>query len=240
IGYGVSLDAINRPQLFTGSDIPDVIVDLRMSYGTSAKFPNAAQRLAMMTPIFGRSDGLKPDASSSSTPFYLPRKKFLDACVAFSERSVETGVPMLEGAVRIATDSFRAYFEGLRGKSVEQSAGQIKAISEAVTDILTSSGVARVYSVTPVAKDWPLTSIDPSVNSDGAKLVEAVGGALPIGPDCKFNFAKFILLQQLAQAGEGALPLIFTADTKSEKGLQSLISQGYIWAISLRAFQQAL
>ena len=69
IGYAVSVDFINRPQLFTDSDIPKEVVNLRMSYGTTVHFPNTAQRLAMMMPIFGKFDRLKPDANASSTPY---------------------------------------------------------------------------------------------------------------------------------------------------------------------------
>jgi hypothetical protein len=238
IGYVVSLDFVNRPQLFTGSDIPDEIVDLRMSYGTAADFPNTAQRLTMMMPVFGKSDGLKPEASGASTPFYLARKKFLEACIAFSERAVDTGVQMLEERVRSAIVPFRAYFEGLHGKSVQQSAKQLETIFEAVIDILTSAGVARVYSVLPADDSWPLNSDDPTINSNGAKLVEAVGMVLPVSADYKFNYAKFILLQRVAQEGMRTLPQVLTVDMKDEGDMQSLISNGYSWATSLRDFQQ--
>src|SRR5262245_5369754 len=60
IGYAISVDFITRPQLYLNEDIPDAIVQLRMSYGTDAQFPNTAQRQAMMMPVFGRSDGLMP------------------------------------------------------------------------------------------------------------------------------------------------------------------------------------
>src|ERR1700730_13067921 len=96
IGYAVSVDFVTRPQLYQSDDIPDRIVQLRMSYGTDAQFPNTAQRQAIMMPVFGRSDGLKPDASTASAPFHIARKKFVDACVAFSERAVDSGVAMLE------------------------------------------------------------------------------------------------------------------------------------------------
>src|SRR5215475_1341769 len=77
IGYAVSVDLITRPQLYLSEDIPDTIVDLRMSYGTDPRFPNTAQRQAMMMPVFGRSDGLKPDASTNTAPFYISRKKLV-------------------------------------------------------------------------------------------------------------------------------------------------------------------
>src|SRR5215475_10456017 len=48
IGYAIALDFVNRPQLYLGSDIPNEIVTLRISYGTDPLFPNTVQRQAMM------------------------------------------------------------------------------------------------------------------------------------------------------------------------------------------------
>src|SRR3954471_2351336 len=99
IGYAISTHFITRPQLYLSDDIPDAIVDIRMSWGTDARFPNTAQRLVLMTPIFGRSDGLAPDASTGAAPFHVARKKLVDACIAFSERAVDTGIAMLKDRV---------------------------------------------------------------------------------------------------------------------------------------------
>jgi hypothetical protein len=236
IGYAVSVDFIIRPTLFVSSDIPgDDIVALRMSYGNFEDLPNTAQRLAMMMPILGKSDGLKPDASGTATTFYTGRKRFLDACIAFSERAVDTGVIMLENAVRTATDDFRKSLVGFIGTSARQSAKQIGIIFALVTRILTSAGVATVYGVPPADKDWPLLSNDPN----GAKLVQAAGMVLPVAADYKLSYTKFLLLQRVAQEGMRTLPQVLTVDINNENDLKSLISNGYTWATSLRDFQQA-
>src|SRR5262249_4317599 len=132
IGYAISVDFVTRPQLYLGDDIPDRIVQLRTSYGTDAQFPNTAQRQAIMAPIFGRSAEPKPDASTASAPFHIARKKFLDACVAFSERAVDSGISMLEERVRSAVVPLRAHFQGLAGKSIRLTGNQMKAISDTV------------------------------------------------------------------------------------------------------------
>ena len=233
IGYAVSLDFISRPQLYQSDDIPEAIVGVRMSYGTNADFANAAQRQAMMLPIFGRTDGLKPDASNTASPFHMVRKKLVDACIAFSERSADTGVSMLADRVRSALVPLRAHFDGLRGKSVQLTYQQIRAISDTAIKIQTSPGIARVFSVAPPEKDWPLRSSSPN----GAKLVEAAGAALPISAEVKLGYTKFILLQRVAQEGGSALPLVLTADPSIETDLQALITQVYSWGSSLRDFQ---
>jgi hypothetical protein len=234
IGYAVSVDFITRPQLYLSDDIPDDIVDLRMSYGTAAPFPNTAQRQALMMPIFGRSDGFKPDASTGTAPFHIARKKFVDACIAFSERAVDTGIAMLEERVLSALVPLRAHFEALLGKSMQlTTTKQMNAMSNTVTSILQAPGVAKVFGVSPAEKGWPFDSDD----SDGAKLVENTGAGLPLPQECKLGYTKFILLQRVAREGAQALPLVLT-DISTSDELLPLISRGYSWGSSLRDFQQ--
>jgi hypothetical protein len=232
IAYAVSIDFINRPSSYKG-DIPKEIVNLRMSYGTDANFPNTAQRPVMMMPILGRSDGLKPDVSNAASPFYSARKSFFDACVAVQVRTVDTALSTLEGVARAEILAFRNYLDNLRGTSVEQSAKQITAVSNSAINILTSKGVAAVFGLPPAGQSWPLKSID----SNGANLVDAVGKILPLAPDYKLSFQKFNQLQLAAQAGDRALPLVFTADVTSEEELKNLIEEGYRWWKFLYDFQ---
>jgi hypothetical protein len=235
IGYAVSVDFITRPQLYLSEDIPDPIVDLRMSYGTDPRFPNTAQRQAMMMPVFGRSDGLRPDASTGTAPFHVARKKLVDACIAFSERVVDTGIAMLEERVRSAIVPLRAHFEAFRGKSIQLTTQQMNAISNTVVSILQSPDVAKVFSVSPPESGWPFDSDDPN----GAKLVENAGSVLPLPQECKVGYTKFILLQRVAREGVQALSLVLTTNPSSEEQLLALISKVYTWGTSLRDFQQA-
>lgn len=234
IGYAVSVDFITRPQLYLGDDIPDAIVQLRMSYGTDAQLPNTAQRQVVMMPVFGRSDELRPDASNGTAPFHLARKKLLDAASAFAERAVDTGTAMLEERVRSALTPLRAHFEALRGKSIRLTAQQMNAISDRAISILQAPGVAKVFSISPADSRWPFDSDDPN----GAKLVENAGSVLPLPQDYKLGYTRFILLQRVAREGARSLTLVLTADPNSEKDLLALISQVYTWGTSLRDFQQ--
>lgn len=235
IGYAVSVDFVARPQLYLSDDIPDSIVALRMSYGTDSRFPNTAQRQAMMMPVFGRSDGRIPDASTATEPFHLACKKLFDAFSAFSERVTETGIAMLFERVRSALVPLRAHLEGLEGRSLRLSAQQIQSISNTVTGILKATEIARVFSVSPADDKWPFNSTDPN----GAKLIENVGSKLPLPQECKLDYTRFILLQRVAQEGARTLPLVLTTDLASEQALLTLITHGYTWGTSLRDFQQA-
>jgi hypothetical protein len=244
LAYAVSSDFINRPQLFTGNDIPPEIVDLRMSYGAHRGYPNTQQRAAMLMPIFGRSDGLKPtDASNSVAPFILARRKFFEACIAYSERAVDTGLSMLEERVQSSIIPFRAFFESIDGQSVSLSARQIGDIMDVVTKILRSSGVAKVYGASAIDSedsDWPWVGEDHTINSSGAKLVEAASNVLPVPQDSKMSYIKFILLQRVAQEGSRALSKVGAVHAKEKEAIRELINHGYIWATSLRDFQQTV
>jgi hypothetical protein len=234
IAYAVSGDLVVRPHLYQSDDIPDAIVSLRMSLGTSPELPNAVQRQAMLNPILGRSDGARSDAGANTSSFYQARKKLLDAAVAFSERAVDTGLSMLEDRVRSALVPLRAHFDGLRGKSVRLSAQQIKAQSKVAVDVLTSPGIARVFGVVAAEKGWPFGSTD----ANGAKLVEAAGTTLSLGPDHRMNYTRFILLQRVAVEGGRALATALGPLPDTSKDLQTLVSQLYTWGASLRDFQQ--
>lgn len=241
IGYAISVHFITRPQLYLSDDIPDAIVDLRMAWGTDARFPNTAQRLALMTPIFGRSDGLAPDASTGTAPFHVARKKLVDACIAFSERAVDTGIAMLKDRVRSALVPLRAHFDamaelGNAGKSLRLTATlQMGPVSNTAVSILLSPDVAKVFSVSPADAKWPFNSTDPN----GAKLIESAGAQLPLGQEYKLGYTKFILLQRVAQEGERALIRVINVNPESDDDLLTLISQVYTWGTSLRDCQQA-
>jgi hypothetical protein len=236
LGYAIAVDFANRPQLYKANNIPDNIVDFRMSYGTAAEFPNTVQRQTIMTPPFGRSDGLKPDATTASWPFQMARKKLIDACTAFSERAVDTGIPMLEESVRSALVSLTNHLQTLQGKSFSLSGGQIQQEMNVAVLILLSGGVDTVFGIgVAVDGDWPFASSDPN----GALLVENAGLTLSVTGDYKLNHSKFVTLQRAAQEGAKALQLVLTTDPAVEAQLLALITQCYTWGKSLRDFQLA-
>jgi hypothetical protein len=235
IGFAVSMDFIARPQLYLSDDIPAEIVDLRIAWGTDPRFPNTAQRQAMLLPIFGRSDGLSLDAAASAAPFHMARKKFVDACIAFSERAVDTGIAMLLDRVRSALVPLRAHLDGFNGQSFRLTAQQIQDLSDTVIGILRAAEVAKVFGVSPADARWPFDSVDPN----GAKLIENVGLTLPLPPECKLSYTRFILLQRVAQEGGRTLSQVLVTDPTSEQALLDVITQGYTWGTSLRDFQQA-
>lgn len=187
-------------------------------------------------PIFGRSDGLMPDVSTGTTPFYIARQKTFEAAAAFAEaQPVDKSQTMLEERFRSALVPLLAHFQGIEGKSVRLTATQqMNAISDTVISILQSPGVAKVFSVSPADARWPFNSDDPN----GAKLVENASSKLSVPQECKLAFTKFIMSQRVGRQGAEALRQVLTANPDSEQELLALISQVYRWGTSLHDFQQ--
>jgi len=214
--------------------MPDTIVDLRLSYGTSAQFPDLAHRQAMVWPILGPSDALKPGTGSSPSQFQQARQAFLDACTAFSERAFDSGLDQLRNRVLISLALLRTHFLGLRGQAFELVSQVIDGESDAVYAILRSPGVAQAFGFPPAAAGWPLKDTDPN----GAKLVEAASKLLPAASAYRIGYTRFILLQQAAQAGQLALDAVLGSIDPVNQ-LNAIITAGYIWASSLREYQNA-
>ncbi|MFM0174731.1 hypothetical protein PQR33_35995 [Paraburkholderia sediminicola] len=235
LAYAVSLDFVARPHKYVSGEIPAVVSDLRVAYGTDKHFQNTLERQAMILPILGRSDALRADASVATSSFHMARKIFLDACSAFTERAVDTGVEMLEQRVRSSLVTFQAHFDGLRGTAAQVASKLLGQVFVHATDILKANGVAKVFGQDAADGDWPLESND----SNGAKLVDAIGTSLVIAADYKLTYTRFILLQQVAQEGSRVLPLVLASDPNSDSDLSKLITQGYAWGASLRDYQQS-
>jgi hypothetical protein len=232
ISYAVSNDAVARPQLYQSDEIPDDLVTLRMSYGTTPHLPNSAQRQAMITPILGPSDGSKIGmmTAASQSPFQIARRKFVDACTAFAQQASDIEGDILEAQVRSSAETLRAHFEGIRGKSFQLTAQQINALFDIATRILKSPGITKVFGIGRIESGWPLDSMDPN----GAKFVESAGTALSLSGDSKLTFTDFLLLQRIAREGSQAIHVLLSADPLSDEQLKVLISKGYTWGASLR------
>jgi hypothetical protein len=229
IAYAISADAIYRPQVYQSDDIPDELVNLRMSYGTAPHLPNSSQRQAMMIPILGPSDGLRTAASSQSS-FQMARRKFFEACAGFARHASDVERSILEDQVRFSAAILRAHFEGIRGKSFRLSTQQINDLFEIALRTLKAPGVTKVFGIGHIAPEWPFNSMD----SNGAKLVESVGIALSLSGNCKLTFTDFLLLQRIAREGSQAIHVLLSVDLLSDEELKSLIKRGYTWHASLR------
>jgi len=227
------MDLVARPHMYVNDAIPDVIVRLRMEYGTAVQFPNAAQRASLMTQLFGKSDMQKPDAASAAS-FQAARAVFFMAATAYTERTQNAPAAPLEDRVRSSLVPLRAHFAKLKGRGIALSGDQILNCFNAAVEVLKSPGVAIVFGQDQVEEVWPFGASNPK----GAKLIEAIGAVLPIANELKFTSTRFVLLQRLATAGGVCIKDVLTKDDSAPTGLGAIVTSGYAWASAYRDFQQ--
>lgn len=228
-GHHVSRDFFTRPEFYKTS-INDRVVDLRLDYGTK-NVPNAAQRSEMCTPIFGASDG--GPLVSTVDKFRSLRKPLLDACTAFSERSVADASAGLQQSILSALALFQSYLKSFNGTSSRTTYHQISSVSKLAYGVLSSDGVRQVFGVTsPISRNWPLTDDD----ADGALLIRAIGENLTLPPELVFTEEKFQRLRRIAQQGDTAIRTILEGNIGTDDGFKTLVAAVYTWAIALRDY----
>ena len=84
-----------------------LLAEFRTRTGSDPEWPNAAQRTAIFTPLFGASDR-KPESDPTDS-FHQLAGALRAAAVAYSERVYNTGEPMLRKRFLRACRDFRAH-----------------------------------------------------------------------------------------------------------------------------------
>lgn len=235
LAYAVSKDCVNRPYMYKSDSIPSEISDLLLGYGAGPSLPDAARRRMMLVPIFGAPDWQEAAAAPTPSSFRDARKQLVDACAAYAERAVDTGIQMLKERVKSALVPLRAHLENVEGRSIELSYRHIRAVSDTAAKILKSGGVAGVFGQPAPDTGWPFSTNDPK----GANVVSRIGATLTVPDNCVFSYTQFILLQRVASEGRRALNHIMAQDLASDKNLQDLIGSVYTWSSSISDYRAA-
>lgn len=227
LAYAISKDSVSRPQLYQDDSIPEDLIDIWLSYGNSSEFPNSAQRLSMMMPVFGRSDGSRSSADFNS-PFKVARKQFIDVCTLFVEQASDAGKTVLQQRVRSSAATLHAYFHGFRGKSFHNSGKHVDTLFNFAIKILQVPAITEVFGIPNIEHGQPFSATD----LNGAKFIENVGQALSL--PVKFSATDFLLLRRIAEDGAETIQNILQSDLRSEAGVKLVLENGYAWAGSLR------
>jgi hypothetical protein len=235
IAYAVSKDYVARPEFHKDSEVPIGIVDLRMEYGTKSGFPDRTQRQEINSPIFGASDGYLAD--NSNDKFRVQRKPLFDACTTLSLLTASTAAASLKPSVTSSLVLLQQRLKSFDGASIRRSYHQVVHVSELAFSILTSSGISKVFGVSPSPSNgWPLESTDFS----GSQLIESISGKLPLAPEHVFKADRFQRLQRVAQQGREALRAILDADAAAAKDFNGLVTSVYTWSSSLKDYSEPL
>lgn len=238
IAHAVALDYAARPDFYRGSDIPDHIVDLQISYGHVRDYPDKDQRSALSKPILGMSDEYIPakGATAVTDQFHQLREPLFKACMAYEERNITDATRGLRQNVIDAMTYFPTYLRTFDGHSLRSAHKQIEAISNLAYAILRSPTVSGVFGVNPAPPvTWPLESD----NQAGAQLVNQISQKLQLG-DAGLNQQEESLLRSIAEEGKEALHAILRENATEEKNFEDLVSKVYSWAKAISHYGNVL
>jgi len=235
LGHAVSLDFINRPELYQQVEDGDIVrklVDMQSLYGYAANFPNDEIRLMMMQPIFGVSDGHGDGNDSSS--FQVSRLPVLAAAADFSENAQPQAFPMHRERIRSALIPFRRYMEDVIGASLNQTQERMGSMFNTAALILRDPHIAARFSINQsIPAEWPLES----TVSHGAQLIKNITTQLSGTPYGVIPQDNFVRKQRTAQAGAESIQFILDTDIESikatEETLDDLIRRLYAWGSDL-------
>ena len=104
IAHAIAIDYFSSPEFYQGSDAPDEIIDLWLSYGSAKNFPDKAQRHILAASIFGESDGYPSPVGATiyNDAFHQNRDTLFKACIAAQTATSAQSREGLDQQVRVA------------------------------------------------------------------------------------------------------------------------------------------
>ena len=208
-----------------------VLADLRTRTGSDPSFPSADQRAAIYGPLIGGSDAKGP---TSTTNFQNLAGAVRAAAIAYSERAVDSGEPMLRQAFVNAARNFKACLSSLTGGVVDLGESETANIFETSVRILSNDAVARAFGLPPAPPaPWPLNG---QLDADGAYLIEAITGTLQPATVGTMPQGEFLTLQQVAASG--AQLITHLVHSELQEDVAQLITEAYSWATDLARLSQ--
>jgi hypothetical protein len=224
----VANDYVKRYRQYSrvSAEAARVLADLRTRTGSDPSFPSADQRAGIYGPLIGGSDAKNPTAN---TNFQNLAGAVRAAAIAYSERAVDSGEPMLRQAFVDAARNFKVCLSSLTGGVVELGESETANIFESSVRILSNDAVARAFGLPPApASPWPLNG---QLDGDGAYLIEAITGALQPSTVGTVPQGQFLTLQQVAASGAQLISHLVQSDLQDD--LAQLITEAYSWATAL-------
>jgi hypothetical protein len=207
------------------------LADLRIRTGSDPSFPSADQRAAIFSPLLGGSDAKGP---TSKTSFQNLASAVRAAAIAYSERAVDSGEPMLRQAFVDAARNFKVCLASLSGGVVDLGESETANIFETSVTILSDIAVAVAFGLPPApAFPWP---VDGQLDGDGAYLIEAITQTLQPSTVGTMPQGQFLTLQQVAASGAKLISHLVQSDPEEDP--EQLITEAYSWAMALARLAQ--
>jgi hypothetical protein len=219
--------------------VPPNIVGLlaRLHYqtGYNESYLTISQRLGLVRPLLGESDGT--DHSDEMSKFHQAATGLRKAAVDYVQRSFDTGEPQLRNAFRDAAKTMYAYLTVLEGGVTTSALARLSThFGDAVT-VLQSVEYCSGLGLPPApAGRWPRFGI---VDGDGAAVIaELAHRAIrddESTPVMQIGVTKFLATQRVADYGAASLDeVLLDPVMEDDARADEVINTVYRWWTALR------
>jgi len=224
-----------NPKQFTRvpSEIVDVLSVLHFRTGRDEKHLDTSQRLGVLTPLLGPSDGFPSDDSSM---FHQAAVGLRKAAVDFVRRSFNTGERQLRDAFRDASLTMFTYLTEIQGAVTDNALARISTHFNDVVSILKNAEYCSGLGLPPAPTGpWPRFGV---VDGNGATLIAELSHR--VGPDESpqvppMGVTEFTAVQRIADFGATSLDAVLRDPAMSDNAqADEVIDTVFRWWTALR------
>lgn len=225
----------DHPQEFKGVPTPivDSLARFRYQTGYDAQILSSSQRLSLVTPLLGVSDG---DAQfPRQGAFHHAAMALRERARDFVQRVYDTGEAQLRDAFRDAVTTLQKYLTSVSGAVYNDADKRISRHFGLVVAVLQTKEYAAGLGLPPApANPWPL---DLTADGDGAFLIHAIaaravpGSEVPLPPTDE----EFLQTQRIGSYGATTIDRVLT-DTEiltDDASTDAAIGFAYRWWTSI-------
>jgi hypothetical protein len=235
LGRPCALILQDHPQEFrlVPQSIVKSLATFRYQTGYDAGVLSDNQRLALVSPLLGASDGAaQPNRSGA---FHHAATAVRERARDFVQRVFDTGEAQLRDAFRDALSTLQKYLTSVSGAVYDDANRRVSTQFELVVAVLQTQQYAAGVGLPPAPKSpWPLNL---AIDGNGAFLVHVI--AERAGPDSGVPFTptdeEFLQIQRIASYGAATIDRVLTdpsiltnADTANDA-----IGLAYRWWTSI-------
>jgi len=214
--------------------VSDTLARLHYRTGCDESYLNASQRLGLIMPLLGESDGAQH--SDETSTFHQASMGLRKAAVDYVQRSFDTGERQLRNAFRDAAKAMYAYLTTLEGSVTTNALARIYVHFGDVAGVLKSEEYCSGLGLPPAPTDgWPRFGV---VDGDGAALIaelthRAITAETTSVP--AVGVTRFVAMQRVADYGAASLDEVLLDPVMADDDrANEVINVVYRWWTALR------
>jgi hypothetical protein len=215
-------------------NVADVLAKLHYQTGYNDSYLSISQRLRLVGPLLGESDGA--NHSDETSKFHQAATGLRKAAVDYVQRSFDTGERQLRNAFRDAAKTMYAYLTVLEGGVTTSALGRLSTHFGDVVTVLQNVEYCSGLGLPPAPSGrWPRFGI---LDGDGAAVIADLTHR--VIPDesmtvAQIDVEKFLAIQRAADYGAASLDEVLVDPTMEDDArADEVINIVYRWWTALR------